>query len=77
MNYVDVGSGVPMVMVHGNPTWSFFYRNLALLFKKKYRIIIPDHMGMGLSDKPKKYQFTIKNHMENFGKLIPANSRIC
>ncbi|MFI5391827.1 MAG: alpha/beta fold hydrolase [Bacteriovoracales bacterium] len=72
MNYVDVGTGVPMVMVHGNPTWSFFYRNLALLFKKKYRIIIPDHMGMGLSDKPKKYQFTIKNHMENFGKLIDS-----
>lgn len=72
MNYVDEGSGTPIVMVHGNPTWSFYYRNLGLIFKKNYRVIIPDHMGMGLSDKPKKYDFSIKNHMDNFGKLMDS-----
>ena len=70
INYVDEGLGTPIVMVHGNPTWSFYYRNLGLIFKKNHRIIIPDHMGMGLSDKPSGYEFSIKNHMDNFGKLI-------
>ncbi len=72
MNYVDEGTGDPIVMVHGNPTWSFFYRNPALVLKKKYRVIIPDHLGMGLSEKPKGYSFSIKNHMENFKKLMEA-----
>ncbi len=72
INYVDEGSGTPIVMVHGNPTWSFYYRNLGLVFKKNYRVIIPDHMGMGLSDKPKNYDFTIKNHMDNLGKLLDS-----
>lgn len=72
MNYVDEGSGTPIVMVHGNPTWSFYYRNLGLILKKTNRIIIPDHMGMGLSDKPRKYDYSIKNHMDNFGKLLDS-----
>ncbi len=41
-----------LVMVHGNPTWSFYYRRLVAHFSKRYRCIVPDHIGMGLSSKP-------------------------
>ena len=42
----------PVVMLHGNPTWSFYYRNLVLALRDRYRCIVPDHIGCGLSDKP-------------------------
>ena len=53
MSYVDEGSGdEAVVMVHGNPTWSFYYRNLVLGLRGKIRCIVPDHLGCGLLDKP-------------------------
>ena len=52
MSYVDEGQGKVIVMLHGNPTWSFFYRNLIKLLSQRYRVIAPDHIGCGLSDKP-------------------------
>ena len=52
MHYLDEGRGEPIVMVHGNPTWSFLYRNLVLAFRGQFRCIVPDHIGCGLSDKP-------------------------
>src|SRR4051812_33013299 len=45
-------AGETVVMVHGNPTWSFFFRKLVLALRDTYRVIVPDHIGMGLSDKP-------------------------
>lgn len=51
MNYLDEGSGEPVLMLHGNPTWSFYYRNLVKGLKGSNRIIVPDHLGCGLSDK--------------------------
>ena len=55
MAYVDEGSGEAVLMVHGNPTWSFYYRELAkALVADGRRVIIPDHVGMGLSDKPQR-----------------------
>ena len=50
LHYVDEGSGEPVVMVHGNPTWSFLYRNLILRLRQDYRCIALDHLGFGLSD---------------------------
>lgn len=53
LHYIDEGAGEPLVMLHGNPTWSFFYRNLAKYFSQhNYRVVIPDHIGCGLSSKP-------------------------
>ena len=52
MHYLDEGRGEPVVMLHGNPTWSFYYRNLVLALSSRYRAIVPDHIGCGLSDKP-------------------------
>ena len=60
-HYVDEGQGEPVVMVHGNPTWSFFFRRLITDLSKRYRIVAPDHMGCGLSDKPgdDRYDFRL------------------
>jgi pimeloyl-ACP methyl ester carboxylesterase len=55
MHYLDEGTGQPLLMLHGNPTWSFYYRNLVLGLRDHYRCIVPDHVGCGLSDKPQHW----------------------
>jgi haloalkane dehalogenase len=54
MHYLDEGprDAPPVLMLHGNPTWSFYYRNLVLALRGQHRCIVPDHIGCGLSDKP-------------------------
>ena len=49
MSFLDEGSGPVVVMVHGNPSWSYLYRNLVTELKKTHRCIVPDHIGCGLS----------------------------
>jgi haloalkane dehalogenase len=58
-NYVDEGprDGEVVVMLHGNPSWSFYWRHLVLGLRDRYRCIVPDHIGMGLSDKPDDSQY--------------------
>ncbi len=70
MHYIDEGSGEPIVMLHGNPTWSFLYRHLVKGLSGKYRCIAMDHIGFGLSDKPKKWSYLPKEHAKNFYQLI-------
>lgn len=60
LHYLDEGSGDPVVMLHGNPTWSFYYRNLVLGLRDAYRTIVPDHIGCGLSDKPDDTQYNYR-----------------
>lgn len=69
-HYVDEGEGEPIILVHGNPTWSFYYRNLIKDLSKKYRVIAPDHIGCGLSDKPQDYAYTLENRINNLSTLI-------
>ena len=52
MHYIDEGSGSVIVMLHGNPTWCFYFRRLIAALKGKYRVIAPDYIGCGLSDHP-------------------------
>lgn len=54
MSYLDEGprDGQVVVMLHGNPSWSFYWRHLVLGLRDRYRCIVPDHVGMGLSDRP-------------------------
>lgn len=61
-------------MLHGNPSWSFYYRRLALELRKDYRVIAPDHMGCGLSDKPQDYSYTLGQHIENVERLCERHS---
>ena len=51
-HYIDEGKGETVIMLHGNPTWSFMFRNLVLGLRSQYRVIVPDHLGCGFSDKP-------------------------
>jgi len=71
-HYVDEGSGQPVVMVHGNPTWSFYFRDLITALSEQYRVIAPDHIGCGLSDKPdsKTYDYRLKNRVDDLEGLL-------
>ncbi|MCG3136406.1 MAG: Haloalkane dehalogenase 2 [Phycisphaerae bacterium] len=70
LHYVDEGSGPAVVMLHGNPTWSFYYRELIRELSPHYRIIVPDHLGMGLSDKPQDYPYRLADHIANLERLL-------
>ena len=71
-HYLDEGKGKPMVMVHGNPTWSFYYRRLIERFRKDYRVVVPDHIGMGMSEKPgdDRYKYTLKTRIDDLERLM-------
>lgn len=69
-HYLDEGQGSPLVMVHGNPTWSFYWRNLVLGLRDRFRTIVPDHIGCGLSDKPADYPYRLSQHIANLRQLI-------
>lgn len=69
-HYLDEGAGAPLVMVHGNPTWSFYWRHLVAAFRDNYRVVVPDHMGCGLSDKPQAYPYCLSQHIDNLVRLI-------
>lgn len=70
MHYVDEGEGRPILMLHGNPTWSFYYRNLIKVLRTSHRVIAPDHVGCGFSDKPRRYPYTLQSHIANVGRLV-------
>ncbi|MCT4641559.1 MAG: alpha/beta fold hydrolase [Bacteriovoracaceae bacterium] len=69
-HYVNEGAGDPILMVHGNPTWSFYYRELIKEFCPTHQVIVPDHMGCGLSSKPQDYEYTLENHIQNLETLV-------
>lgn len=74
LHYLDEGCQTTdnIVMLHGNPAWSFFYRKLVLALRKKYRCIVPDYIGMGLSDKPDNasYQYTLNQRIDDLCCLL-------
>ncbi len=71
-HYIDEGSGEPIVMLHGNPTWSFYYRHLIRSFSERYRMIAPDHIGCGFSDKPSadNYSYTLSRRVDDFETFL-------
>jgi len=71
-HYLDEGCGQPVVMLHGNPTWSFYYRDLVRALATEYRVIVPDHIGCGLSEKPseKNYPFQLENRIDDLACLL-------
>ena len=73
MAYVDEGAGPPVLLVHGNPTWSFYFRSLlASLPPLGLRAIAPDHIGMGRSEKPSTadYPHTLARRVADFGEFV-------
>src|SRR5512137_2221520 len=71
-HYLEEGEGLPVVMIHGNPSWSFYYRNLVLALRDRYRCIVPDHIGCGFSDKPgdDSYAYTLKSRVDDLERLL-------
>ncbi|MFH2219901.1 MAG: alpha/beta fold hydrolase [Pseudomonadota bacterium] len=71
-HYLDEGNGDPVVMIHGNPTWSFYFRELVKDLSSRYRTVVPDHIGCGLSDKPgaNLYDYQLKNRVDDLEKLL-------
>lgn len=72
MHYLDEGHGPPVVMVHGNPTWSFYFRDLVTRLRDRYRCIVPDHVGCGLSDKPpaSRYPYSLERRVADLTALL-------
>lgn len=73
-HYLDEGprDGEVLLMLHGNPTWSFYFRNLCQSLRNRYRIIVPDHMGCGLSDRPSldSYGYRLMNRVLDVEALL-------
>ncbi len=61
-----------LLCLHGNPTWSFLYRKVIAEFGRKNRVVAPDHMGCGHSDKPQHYPYTLKQHIDNAERLVDS-----
>jgi len=72
MHYLDEGKGETVLMVHGNPSWSFYFRALVQELRSSRRCIVPDHIGMGLSDRPgeDRYRYTLKSRIDDLDALM-------
>lgn len=76
LHYLDEGSNPAdeqqpvMLAVHGNPTWSFYWRALIESFAGDYRVVVPDHIGCGLSDKPQDWDYRLEQHIQNLCALV-------
>ncbi|KGM54001.1 alpha/beta hydrolase [Lysobacter daejeonensis GH1-9] len=79
LSYLDEGprDGEVVVMLHGNPSWSFYWRHLVLGLRDRYRCVVPDHVGMGLSDRPDdapdahpRYEYTLQSRVDDLGALL-------
>jgi len=74
MSYLDEGprDGEIVLMLHGNPSWSYYWRHLVLGLRDRYRCIVPDHIGMGLSDKPQDadYTYTLQSRVDDLARLL-------
>jgi pimeloyl-ACP methyl ester carboxylesterase len=70
-HFVDEGSGPVLLMVHGNPTWSFAWRRLVAGFRERYRVIAIDHLGCGFSEKPQdRNVYTLDGHIRRLKALV-------
>jgi haloalkane dehalogenase len=70
VHYVDEGTGPPLLLLHGNPTWSFLYRDIIAGLRDRFRCIAPDYPGFGLSSAPPGYRYTPAEHAEVIEALL-------
>jgi acyl-CoA synthetase (AMP-forming)/AMP-acid ligase II/pimeloyl-ACP methyl ester carboxylesterase len=70
MHYIDEGIGPVIVCLHGNPTWGFLFRNLIASLRQNFRVIVPDHLGCGLSDKPSDVFFRAADRIAHLEELL-------
>ena len=72
VHYVDEGKGRVVVLLHGNPTWSFYFRELIKALCPHMRCIAPDHLGCGLSDKPQKFSYQLRDRIDHVRGLLAS-----
>ena len=70
IHYVDEGRGKPILMCHGNPTWSFLYRHVITELRDRFRCVAVDYPGFGLSDRPPGYGYTPREHATVVAELV-------
>jgi len=70
VHYVDEGQGPVLLLLHGNPTWSFLYRDIIAALKGDFRLIAPDYPGFGLSSAPAGYGYTAAEHAAAMSGLV-------
>lgn len=70
MHFVDEGSGPPVLLVHGTPTWSFEWRHVLRALSGRYRVVAPDHLGFGLSERPAGLAYSPEEHAENLAAFV-------
>lgn len=72
IHYAEAGHGEPVVFSHGTPTWSFEYRHVIRAVSDHRRCIAPDHLGFGLSDRPRNASYTPEAHAARFREFVDA-----
>jgi pimeloyl-ACP methyl ester carboxylesterase len=74
LHYINEGQGEPVVMVHGNPSWCYYFRNLVSALSANHQCIVPDHIGCGISDKPNDpdYDYTLNNRIDDLEALLDS-----
>jgi haloalkane dehalogenase len=70
VHYVDEGAGPPLLLLHGNPTWSFLYREIIKGLRDSYRCVAPDHPGFGLSRAAASYGYRPREHAQVLEQLV-------
>jgi haloalkane dehalogenase len=70
VHYVDEGTGAPLLLLHGNPTWSFLYRKIIVGLRDRYCCIAVDYPGFGLSTPRRGYGFTPAEHAKVLEELV-------
>lgn len=72
MSYLDEGprGDEAVLMLHGNPTWSFYYRHLVRALAPTMRCLVPDHIGMGVSEKPQDCDYTLASRIADIEALV-------
>lgn len=70
LHYVDEGQGAPVVLVHGTPTWGFEWRHVVAALRDSHRLIVPDHLGFGLSSRPVDADYRPEAHAARFDAFM-------
>jgi cis-3-alkyl-4-acyloxetan-2-one decarboxylase len=71
-HYVDVGTGRPVLLLHGQPTWGYIWRRFIPALAATHRVVVPDHMGFGKSATPADRDYTLRTHVANLTALVEA-----
>lgn len=70
VHYVDEGAGPPILLCHGNPTWSFLYRDIIVALRDRFRCVATDYLGFGLSERPAGFGYRIDEHARVVGEFV-------